>query len=188
MSLCESSDLTCTLTNLTCGQSYSVQVVAQDDTCSSLPSQAARFHSGNTTDRPVVSFVRHNIWTFCCKCFCFPILLLVPCTPNISSVALDCFTNSALLDWTYSEGALNYTATAQSQNGHVSTCSSNFTNCELPDLQCGRTYDVVAVASNEKCSSPPSSSLQVESGETRENDLDLLLLSIFGVVVRNSKQ
>lgn len=54
MSLCESTDLMCTLTNLTCGQSYSVQVVAQDDTCSSLPSQAARFHSGNTTDQSLV--------------------------------------------------------------------------------------------------------------------------------------
>lgn len=99
-----------------------------------------------------------------------PILLLVPCTPNIGSVVLDCFTDSALLDWTYSEGAVNYTATARSSSGHVSTCSSNSTNCELPELQCGRTYDVVAVASNGKCSSPPSGSLRVESGETRENE------------------
>lgn len=100
----------------------------------------------------------------------FPVLLLVPCTPNIGSVVLDCFTNSAVLDWTHSEGALSYTATAQSSGGHVSTCSSNSTNCELPDLRCGRTYHVVTVASNEKCSSPPSSSLQVESGETCGNE------------------
>lgn len=48
-SLCESAGLTCTLTNLTCGQSYSVQVVAEDDICSSLPSQATTFHSGKST-------------------------------------------------------------------------------------------------------------------------------------------
>ncbi|XP_044055462.1 uncharacterized protein LOC122877670 [Siniperca chuatsi] len=132
MSLCESKNLMCTLTNLTCGQSYSVQVVAQDDICSSLPSPATNFNS-------------------------------VPCTPNIGSVVLDCFTNSALLDWAYAEGAMNYTATAQSSSGHVSNCNSNFTNCELQDLQCGQTYNVITVASNEKCSSPPSTRLQVES-------------------------
>ena len=44
---CESAGVTCTLTNLTCGQTYSVQVVAQDDLCSSLPSPAAYFKSGS---------------------------------------------------------------------------------------------------------------------------------------------
>ncbi|XP_075901618.1 uncharacterized protein fndc7b isoform X2 [Nelusetta ayraudi] len=131
-SLCESAGLTCTLTNLTCGQSYSVQVVAEDDICSSLPSQATTFHS-------------------------------VPCTPNIGTGVLDCFTNSALLDWMHSEGALNYTATALSPSGHVSTCSSNFTNCELLELQCGQMYNLTVVASDGKCSSPPSSSLQMDS-------------------------
>ncbi|XP_062419461.1 uncharacterized protein LOC119216595 [Pungitius pungitius] len=132
MSSCESARLMCTLTNLTCGQVFSVQVVAQNDICSSLPSPAAQFNS-------------------------------VPCTPRIGSVVLDCFTNSALLDWAYAAGALNYTATAGSSSGHISTCTSNFTNCELKDLECGQAYNVVAVASNEECSSPPSMQLQVES-------------------------
>ncbi|XP_059196342.1 uncharacterized protein LOC131977156 [Centropristis striata] len=132
MSICESTDLMCTLTNLTCGHAYSVQVVAEDDICSSLPSPATLFSS-------------------------------VPCTPNIGSVVLDCFTDSALLDWDYAEGALDYTATAWSSSGHVSNCTSNFTNCELKNLQCGQTYNVITVASNENCSSPPSNSLQVES-------------------------
>lgn len=65
----------------------------------------------------------------------------------------------------YSEGAVNYTATALSPSGHVSTCSSNFTNCELPELQCGQMYNLTVVASDGKCSSPPSSSLQLDSGE-----------------------
>ncbi|XP_045905931.1 receptor-type tyrosine-protein phosphatase beta [Micropterus dolomieu] len=132
MLLCESATLMCTLTNLTCGQSYSVQVVAQDNSCSSLPSPPTNFSS-------------------------------VPCTPNIGSVVLDCYTNSVLLEWAYAEGALTYTATAQSSRGHVSTCTSDITNCELQDLQCGETYNVVTVASNEKCSSPPSTISQVMS-------------------------
>ncbi|XP_006797927.2 uncharacterized protein LOC102776891 [Neolamprologus brichardi] len=132
MSICQTAGLRCTLTNLTCGHDYSVQVVAEGGTCSSLPSPAITFHS-------------------------------VPCTPNIGTVILDCFTNSALLDWAYAEGALYYNATAQSSSGHVSTCSSNITNCELPGLQCGQIYDVITVASNYECRSPPSSTLQVES-------------------------
>lgn len=47
-SLCQTTELTCTLKNLTCGQAYMVQVVAQDDICSSLPSPAKSFHSGRT--------------------------------------------------------------------------------------------------------------------------------------------
>lgn len=77
---------------------------------------------------------------------------------------LDCFTSSALLDWALTPGAVNYTATARSTSGHVSICHSNYTNCELLDLQCGQRYEVMAVASNKLCSSRPSTSLQVESG------------------------
>lgn len=95
----------------------------------------------------------------------FSVLFVVPCTPNIGTGVLDCFTDSALLDWTYSEGALNYTATALSPSGHISTCSSNFTNCELPELHCGQMYNLTVVASDGQCNSPPSSSLQLDSGE-----------------------
>ncbi|XP_074523504.1 uncharacterized protein fndc7b [Halichoeres trimaculatus] len=129
--ICESDTPMCPLTNLTCGQSYLVQVVAEDEFCSSLPSEALEFNSA-------------------------------PCTPTNESVVLDCYTNSALLTWGYAEGAVNYTATARSPSGYVSTCTTNFTNCELP-LQCGETYEVTIEALNEVCSSPPTSSLQVES-------------------------
>lgn len=102
----------------------------------------------------------------CGKGYCLSALIyLVPCTPDIGSVVLDCFTNSALLDWTSASNALNYTATAHSYSGHVSTCTTNFTSCELLNLQCGQTYNVSTVATNEKCSSLPSTELYVESGE-----------------------
>lgn len=51
---CQSTGLTCTLTNLTCGQSYTVQVAAEDDICSSLPSPATRFHSGKTSSQSLI--------------------------------------------------------------------------------------------------------------------------------------
>lgn len=45
---CQTSDLSCSLDNLTCGSRYTVQVVAMDDNCSSVPSQAKMFNSGET--------------------------------------------------------------------------------------------------------------------------------------------
>lgn len=179
LSFCESTDPMCTLTNLTCGQSYSVQVVSQDDICSSLPSPATSFQSGRTSRWIFVFFLdvtRFGLYDE--SVFHSFFLLLVPCTPNIGSVVLDCFTNSALLDWTHAEGALNYTSTAQSSSGHVSSCSSNFTNCELQDLQCGQTYSVATVGSNEKCSSPPSTRLQVESGKPFKKNINKFNLDL----------
>uniref|UniRef100_A0A8D3DKS8 Fibronectin type-III domain-containing protein n=1 Tax=Scophthalmus maximus TaxID=52904 RepID=A0A8D3DKS8_SCOMX len=144
LSSCEAAGLQCTLTNLTCGRSYSVQVVAQDDICSSLPSSVTMFKS-------------------------------VPCTPKNASGVLDCFTNTFLLDWLFAEGALEYTATARSSNGHVSTCNTNFTNCELQNLQCGQTYNAIVVASNEQCDSPTSTRLQLESVPCPPEDVVALL-------------
>ncbi|CAJ1061142.1 uncharacterized protein LOC117806306 [Xyrichtys novacula] len=144
VSICESPTPIGILTNLTCGQTYSVQVVAEDEICSSLPSQALEFES-------------------------------VPCTPTNASIVLDCYTNSALLDWAYAEGAVNYTATARSSSGNVSICSSNYTNCELLKLQCGETYEVTTVASNGMCSSPPSSTLQVKSVPCPPEDVTYIM-------------
>lgn len=45
---CRTSDLTCNLDTLTCGTSYTIQVAAMDDSCTSIPSQVQRFHTGDT--------------------------------------------------------------------------------------------------------------------------------------------
>lgn len=95
----------------------------------------------------------------------------------------------------YSEGALNYTATALSPSGHVSTCSSNITNCELPELQCGQLYNLTVVASDGKCSSPPSSSLQLDSGELSpynatscgRNDPVILRARVASIVIQRNE-
>lgn len=73
ISYCESTNLTCTLTNLTCGQSYSVQVIAEDGTCSSLPSPATNFKSGRTTQWTSLDFTIF-------PCECVTDLLLLTCT------------------------------------------------------------------------------------------------------------
>lgn len=45
---CLTSNLTCSLDTLTCGNSYSIQVAAMDDSCSSVPSRAQTFDTGDT--------------------------------------------------------------------------------------------------------------------------------------------
>lgn len=169
-SFCETAELTCTLTNLTCGHHYFVQVVAQDDICSSLPSPAVEFKSGRKAGFTSCIWAHHCfLVVFFLWSFSSHFRISVPCRPDIGSVILDCFTNSALLDWKYAEGAVYYVATARSSSSsHISTCNSNFTNCELQDLQCGQTYNVITVASNDECSSSPSTMLQVDSGKHKK--------------------
>lgn len=48
---CGTNGLTCTLKDLVCGQEYSVQVVAMDNICSSLPSPATLFNSGTLSGK-----------------------------------------------------------------------------------------------------------------------------------------
>ncbi|KAJ3599685.1 hypothetical protein NHX12_033641 [Muraenolepis orangiensis] len=127
-SVCSGTDPGCTLTNLTCGQSYRVQVLALDNICSSLPSRAAMFNTE-------------------------------PCQPNITSAVVDCYSNSALVDWTYAEGAVSYVTTARTAHHAALTCSTNATNCELERLECGQTYAVSTAASGLQCDSHVSSSV-----------------------------
>ncbi|KAM8884839.1 fibronectin type III domain-containing protein 7 [Synchiropus picturatus] len=139
-STCDTLDLNCTLSNLTCGHVFTVQVAAQDEVCSSLPSPAQTFHS-------------------------------VPCTPVLGSVVLDCFTDSALIDWSFTEGAQSYFISARSTSGHVSTCVSNLTHCELPGLSCGEAYEIVAYATNQQCRGGPSNRLQLQSAPCPPEDV-----------------
>ena len=84
--------------------------------------------------------------------------------PVIGATLLDCYTDSALLEWGYANGALSYTVTAQAAGGFTSSCSTNHTNCEI-DLQCGQTYDFTMVASDGQCDSFQSDSVQMPSGK-----------------------
>ncbi|XP_041914101.1 uncharacterized protein LOC121678548 [Alosa sapidissima] len=87
----------------------------------------------------------------------------VPCAPEITATILDCFTHSALLEWAYAEGAQAYSALAQSANGHNSSCSTNYTNCELAGLACGQVYSFTVVASDVQCSGRASLSVDTPS-------------------------
>ncbi|KAG2461556.1 FNDC7 protein, partial [Polypterus senegalus] len=129
---CTTDGQECELQNLPCGQLYMVQVVAMDNTCSSLPSTAV------------------NIQT-------------APCVPKISEVFLDCLNNTFLVQWSQSEGAIDYTVTATAPNEHIVGCSSNSTNCEIGDLMCSQLYSIRVMAFDDQCNSSESTSWYMET-------------------------
>ncbi|XP_066528003.1 fibronectin-like [Hoplias malabaricus] len=126
------SNMQCIVGNLTCGMTYTVQVVAVGIQCSSLPSQPSELRT-------------------------------VPCSPDVKSMHLNCSTNSLLLDWRSSGSYVSYTAVAQATGGQISSCSTNFTSCEITQLICGQTYNVTVIAIDGQCDGKQSATLQVSS-------------------------
>ncbi|XP_063796232.1 uncharacterized protein LOC134957920 isoform X2 [Pseudophryne corroboree] len=79
-----------------------------------------------------------NIWT-------------APCIPVIVNTALDCITNSALISWSLSQGALSYMSSLMGSQGERYNCRSQGTSCWMRDVPCGESYTVGISAQNDNC-------------------------------------
>lgn len=66
---------------------------------------------------------------------------------------MDCYTDTAMVTWYPSAGALSYVTVATTASGHNVTCEGNTTSCEMEGLLCGETYYVSVEAVGETCSS-----------------------------------
>ncbi|XP_043942820.1 uncharacterized protein LOC122814297 [Protopterus annectens] len=84
-----------------------------------------------------------------------------PCVPDYLQAQLDCGSDTAMLSWSGSVGAKYYTAEAVGEDGHIATCNTSDTRCEIGGLHCGQVYTVTMTASDEKCSSLQSATSQV---------------------------
>ncbi|KAL1249579.1 hypothetical protein QQF64_020584 [Cirrhinus molitorella] len=126
---------TCTINRLACGQTYRVSVIASDGYCDSLPSAVIDVHSA-------------------------------PCMPQNIQALVDCQPGTAVLSWQSGTGAMQYTATATavSESGHVLSCESNDTNCELTGLACGESYNITVLAEGDTCSSTATMSGHLNTG------------------------
>ncbi|XP_069593413.1 uncharacterized protein [Ranitomeya imitator] len=80
-----------------------------------------------------------------------------PCIPMNVNTALDCISNSALISWSNSRGALNYISSLNGSVGERYNCSSQATSCWLRNVPCGGEYTVVMMAQNDICSSAEKS-------------------------------
>ncbi|XP_010791369.1 fibronectin type III domain-containing protein 7-like [Notothenia coriiceps] len=82
----------------------------------------------------------------------------VPCVPTNVSVVMDCDNNTAVVSWTASQGAVQYSLMAHSSHNNVS-CQTSSLNCSLDNITCGNSYSVQVVAMDDNCSSIPSQAL-----------------------------
>ncbi|XP_051803703.1 fibronectin type III domain-containing protein 7-like [Acanthochromis polyacanthus] len=97
----------------------------------------------------------------------------VPCAPSGLAVDLDCRTNSAMLSWTASEGAMEYFSCAQPMDGDALYCGSNITSCTFKGLECGDIYNFSVQASNGICNSSFSPPLQMGAAPCPPTYLDV---------------
>ncbi|XP_034469740.1 fibronectin type III domain-containing protein 7-like [Hippoglossus hippoglossus] len=86
----------------------------------------------------------------------------VPCVPTNVSVVMDCANNTALVSWSASRGALQYSVTARGSHSNVS-CQTSDLSCSLGNLTCGSSYTVQVAAMDDSCSSVPSQAVVLNS-------------------------
>ena len=63
-----------------------------------------------------------------------------------------CERNTGLVSWLASPGAVQgYNVTARGGDGDTKHCTSSNTSCEMPDMHCAETYQVVVTPFSETC-------------------------------------
>ncbi|XP_038649438.1 receptor-type tyrosine-protein phosphatase beta-like [Scyliorhinus canicula] len=86
-----------------------------------------------------------------------------PCDLQNVTAYVDCETRTTMVSWDLSHGALTYIATAEATDGHVDSCMTTGTNCELVSVECGHKYTVTVLALNDMCNISESYSQQMET-------------------------
>ncbi|XP_060750589.1 fibronectin type III domain-containing protein 7-like [Tachysurus vachellii] len=86
-----------------------------------------------------------------------------PCVPTLTSVQMDCLSNSAWVAWNTSAGAAYYTVLATDNYRQRFQCNSSDSTCAVAGLQCGKNYSFSLTANNTQCSSGVSNTIQSET-------------------------
>lgn len=107
--------------------------------------------------------------------------VLVPCTPRNVVPTVDCSSAALVVSWTSSAGGQQYTATVQDSNGLSTTCQSTGSQCNVTGLRCGQLYYVNVTASDNLCSSPPSATVNTNSGTSKHIQTCYSIYSLYSV-------
>ncbi|KAK5919428.1 hypothetical protein CgunFtcFv8_023324 [Champsocephalus gunnari] len=128
---CQTSSLNCSLDNITCGNSYSVQVVAMDDNCSSIPSQALVFNSAPCPPQNVSAEV--------------------DCLSNDLMISWDAVreANHFLTSVTADNGVT------------IGGCNTINTACSMRNMTCGKTFSVHVTSIRGACRSQQSQAYSI---------------------------
>lgn len=87
-----------------------------------------------------------------------------PCTPANVGYTYSCETGIALLNWDETLGRESFYAHVRSGD-HTLSCSTGQTDCSLPSLLCGRTYDVEVTGVAGHCNSSVPGVAQIQTGK-----------------------
>lgn len=90
-----------------------------------------------------------------------------PCEPTNVTATLQCLSGVVTVTWGAGAGAHYYTVLAEA-SGHLDSCNSTGTSCELTHLQCGEKYTVTVLAGDGKCNSSLLARTNVTAGEFLE--------------------
>lgn len=89
----------------------------------------------------------------------------MPCPPEGVKPVLDCFTNTARVDWQAKGGADFYIVQASGVEKYKSGCETVTQSCSLTELTCGVTYNITVIAANSVCNISQSAITQLKAGE-----------------------
>lgn len=89
----------------------------------------------------------------------------MPCPPEGVKPVLDCFTNTARVDWQAKGGADFYIVQASGVEEYESGCETVTQSCSLGELTCGVTYNITVIAANSMCNISQSAMTQLKAGK-----------------------
>lgn len=89
----------------------------------------------------------------------------MPCPPEDVVTVLDCYSNTAQVEWQASSGADSYVVQAFGVEEHETNCSTDSQSCILPELLCGFTYNVSVIAVNNVCNVSQSEVQRLQAGK-----------------------
>ncbi|XP_051789053.1 fibronectin type III domain-containing protein 7-like [Erpetoichthys calabaricus] len=85
-----------------------------------------------------------------------------PCPPRNVQAEMDCGLNTGNVTWEKSNGAQSYIAFAEGQHGHLTSCNSIGTSCDMK-LDCGQLYHITVLAANNNCNSSNEAFIYIAS-------------------------
>ena len=77
---------------------------------------------------------------------------------------LQCANNTASVSWLASLGAVGYSVSAAAGDGDVQSCRTSKTSCQLPNMHCAQTYNIVVTPFSDTCDGLQSSAFTFRAG------------------------
>lgn len=167
--LCETEEEWCDLTELQCGQTYSVSLATISDNCHTETHTNVTFSTCKFCRTVGVELIRSQIAKLSFHISYLTKYFPGPCEPLRVGVDFRCGTSTASMYWEEVEGVELYIATATCSRGMSLQCNSTNSTCEFSDLRCGETYVLSVTAYSNMCYSEVSNSVEVQTGKGCED-------------------